>query len=173
MQTKMVTAAVLAGLGDVIAQRIEGSAGFAVRRFISLIAVNVLYIVPLLNCFYEANEKLIGQRFEPKGLAVKTGAMLAFDQLFNAPLCIIGFYYAFGLSSAIFSAGPFPSLTALGASITSKLKADYLATLYNNWKVWVLPQLFNFWLVPPQLRLFFANCVALVWNVVLSVMANR
>ena len=173
MQTKMATAAFLAGVGDLIAQRIEGSGPFAIRRFLSLVAVNVLYIVPLLNLFYEANEKLVGARFEGSGVAMKTGAMLAFDQLFNAPLCILGFFYAFGISSAIFSSAKFPSLIALLASISTKLKMDYLTTLVSNWKVWVLPQLLNFWLVPPQLRLFFANCVALVWNVVLSVLANR
>tara|TARA_B100000767_G_C19547623_1_gene443529 strand:+ start:603 stop:722 length:120 start_codon:yes stop_codon:yes gene_type:complete len=39
--------------------------------------------------------------------------------------------------------------------------------------VWVLPQLLNFALVPPKLRLVFANAVALVWNVVISVMVNK
>ena len=42
MPTKMATAAVLAGAGDVIAQRIEASGPFAIRRFLTLIAVNVL-----------------------------------------------------------------------------------------------------------------------------------
>ena len=37
----------------------------------------------------------------------------------------------------------------------------------------MLPQLLNFALVPPPLRLPFANAVALVWNVVLSIAANE
>ena len=48
-----------------------------------------------------------------------------------------------------------------------------MSTLISNWKVWVLPQLLNFKVVPPQLRLPFANVVALVWNVILSVLANK
>ena len=46
MPTKMATAAVLAGAGDVIAQRIEASGPFAIRRFLTLIAVNVLCTQP-------------------------------------------------------------------------------------------------------------------------------
>ena len=46
MATKMATAAVLAGTGDVIAQRIEASGSFAIRRFLTLIAVNVLCAQP-------------------------------------------------------------------------------------------------------------------------------
>ena len=89
MVTKMTTAAVLAGTGDVIAQRIEASGTFAVRRLLTLVAVNVLCatmqsqtlsllaplrrarlrsarlpvadIVPILTVFYAANEWLAAQ----------------------------------------------------------------------------------------------------------------
>ena len=42
MATKMATAAVLSGTGDLIAQGIEASGPFALRRFLTLVAVNVL-----------------------------------------------------------------------------------------------------------------------------------
>ena len=61
MPTKMVTAAVLSGTGDVIAQCIEGTGSFALRRFLTLIAVNVLYIVPILTAFYAVNEWLVNK----------------------------------------------------------------------------------------------------------------
>ena len=37
----------------------------------------------------------MGERTARHGTAVRTGAMLAVDQLLNAPLCIVGFFYAF------------------------------------------------------------------------------
>ena len=46
MVTKMATAAFLAGTGDVITQRFEASGSFAIRRFLTLIAVNVLCAQP-------------------------------------------------------------------------------------------------------------------------------
>jgi|OM-RGC.v1.021546378 hypothetical protein len=74
MRTQMTTAAVLAGVGDVIAQRLEGASGFAWRRFASLVTVNVLYIVPLLSFFYAANERLVGQPAARHGELARTGA---------------------------------------------------------------------------------------------------
>ena len=59
MRTQMSTAALLAGVGDAIAQRIEARslATFAWRRFASLVFVNVVYIVPLLSVLYAANDR--------------------------------------------------------------------------------------------------------------------
>ena len=59
MRTQMATAALLAGVGDAIAQRIEARslATFAWRRFASLVFVNVVYIVPLLSVLYAANDR--------------------------------------------------------------------------------------------------------------------
>ena len=61
MRTKMVTAAVLSATGDTIAQRfLAGSVvpAFSVRRLLTIVAVNVGYIVPVLTAFYAANERL-------------------------------------------------------------------------------------------------------------------
>lgn len=181
MRTQMATAALLAGVGDAIAQRLEGTttmAGFAWRRFAALIFVNVVYIVPLLSVLYAANDKLVGERTAKHGELSRTGAMLAVDQLLHAPLCILGFYYAFSLSALLFGAEPFPRGTVTGwagvwRATNSEVRAKFWETLVKNWQVWVLPQLLNFALVPPRLRLVFANVVALVWNVVISVMVNR
>ena len=62
MRTQMATAAVLAGVGDAIAQRIEARGAFAWRRFAALVVVNVVYIVPLLSALYAANDRLVGMR---------------------------------------------------------------------------------------------------------------
>ena len=174
MRTQMATAAVLAGVGDVIAQYLEGASAFAPRRFVALVAVNVLYIVPLLSFFYGANEKLVGRPMARRGELARTTAMLAVDQLLNAPLCIFGFFYAFNLASAAV-AGPaaFAGWAALAAATADEARAKLWPTCVRNWQVWVLPQLLNFALVPPPLRLPFANAVALVWNVVLSIAANE
>ena len=59
------------------------------------------------------------------------------------------------------------------AAIAAKLRAEYVLTIVSNWKVWVLPQLLNFAIVPVNLRVPFANLVGLVWTVILSILANR
>ena len=104
--------------------------------------------------------------------------MLVVDQLINAPLCILGFYYAFSVSAVLFGADPFPrgafhGRAGVWRATNAEVRAKFTETLVKNWQVWVLPQLLNFALVPPKLRLVFANVVALVWNVVISVMVNK
>ena len=167
MTTKMATAFVLACAGDAIAQRIEGTAALSLRRMLVLGGVNVVYIVPILTFFYAVNEKLAARlKLEPG--TKRTLVQLAFDQLVNAPIVVAGFYVAFGLASAVASGSAFSA-----ASIAAKLRAEYVLTIVSNWKVWVLPQLLNFAIVPVNLRVPFANLVGLVWTVILSILTNR
>lgn len=174
MKTKMLTSAFLAGTGDIIAQAIESAGPFALRRFFTLIAVQVLYIVPILTAFYAANERLTG-RLKMKDGWGKTGVALAFDQLINAPIVVAGFFCAFQLATAISDTIATGAPFALGVvyqACARQLRSSYLSTVVTNWKVWVLPQLFNFAVVPPYGRVAFANLVGLVWSVILSVIAN-
>lgn len=174
MRTKMATAALLSGTGDVIAQCIEKSGPFSVRRFLTLVTVNVLYIVPILTLFYAANEWL-AERLELKAGWPRTGVQLAFDQLINAPIVIAGFFTSFQAATAIAEGVvtcSVPALHLVPASVGEQLRASYVQTLISNWKIWVLPQLINFAVVPPFARVAFANMIALIWNVVLSIIAN-
>jgi len=178
MPTKMATAAVLASAGDLIAQRLEKLSAFALGRLLALVAVNVLYITPLLSLLYFVNEWLVGGKLrKPAGTWVGTGLRLAFDQLVNAPLCVFGFFWAFGLANAIAAAAttgvPLPLAGELASATWSKLNVEYVAMMVSNWKIWVAPQIINFALMPPALRVPFASLVALVWNVVQSLIANR
>lgn len=174
MMTKMATNAVLAGTGDIIAQAIEGNGAFVLSRFFTLISVNVLYVVPILTLWYALNEFLANQLELAAGWK-RTGFQLAFDQLINAPLVVLGFFCSFQLATAISESlangAPF-AFGAVGQAILSQLKSSYFSTVIANWKIWVLPQLINFAFVPPIARVGFANCVNLVWNVVLSLIAN-
>ena len=97
---------------------------------------------------------------------------MEWDEQVNAPCVIVGFYTAFGVANALGS-GSLAALSTVAASVQAKIRAEYVTTLISNWKVWVLPQLFNFAVVPPPLRVGFANCVGLVWTVILSLLANR
>ena len=169
MSTKMATSAVLAGTGDVIAQYIEGTGTFVLRRFLTLVSINVLYIVPILTVTYAFNEGIVN-KFKMEPGWQKTGVQLAFDQLVNAPIVIAGFFACFQIATAISTMSGF---SGVAGSIGTQLKTSWASTVVSNWKVWVAPQLINFALVPPYARVAFANVVALVWNVVLSIIANK
>lgn len=171
--TKMATAAFLSGTGDIIAQVLEGGSSFGIKRFLSLITVNVLYIVPMLNFFYGVNERFVTNTLKLKPGTSRAVTQVAFDQTVTTMCGIFGFFWTFGLVTSLFGAPGAPALGQLYSSVSAEIKAKYLGTLVTNWKVWVLPQLFNFAVVPLELRLAFANCVALVWNVILSIIANK
>ena len=82
---------------------------------------------------------------------------------------------AFQLATAVADAltgAPLPGLGSLAGAVGTQLRSSYLSTVVSNWKIWVLPQLVNFAFVPVFARVAFANAIALVWNVVLSVIAN-
>ena len=168
MTTKMATAFVLACAGDAIAQRIEGVSALSLRRMLVLGGVNVVYIVPILTFFYAVNEKLAARlQLEPG--TKKTLVQLAFDQLVNAPIVVADF--------TSLSAWQAPSRAARSRAFRGgdRRQAARRVRPHDrvNWKVWVLPQLLNFAIVPVNLRVPFANLVGLVWTVILSILANR
>ena len=88
---------------------------------------------------------MVGERTAKHGEVARTGAMLAVDQLLNAPLCILGFYYAFSLSAVLFGAEPFPrgafpGWAGVWRATNAEVRAKFWETLVKNWQVWVLPQ---------------------------------
>ena len=46
-------------------------------------------------------------------------------------------------------------------------------TLLTNWKIWPLASTINFWLMPVQYQVLFANFVGLFWNMILSYIASK
>lgn len=171
-RTRMTTACFLASMGDVIAQIIEGTKEIVLARVLALVFVSVLYIVPMRSIFYDWNEQLVTRLGLKRGNWNTTGVMFAFNQLVSAPIQLFGFYFAFVLARAVVS-GSFTALSELGPLVTAKIQDEYMSTLLTNWKVSSLPMLVNFGLVPPSLRVIFANCYDLVWTVILSILTNR
>ena len=174
MLTKMATAAGLGSLSDIIAQLLEGQASFVVPRFFALAFVNTFYITPLLSVFYAVNEWVAGDVLRLpaetwRGACVR----LAVDQLLFAPACILGFFWVYGLAEARIASPLGGGGAHVYAAIATKLRVEYRAMLISNWQVWILPQLINFRLMPPALRLPFGSLVALVWGVIQSLIANR
>ena len=177
MRTKMATAALLGGIGDAFAQLLTPADPFSAGRLLALVLVNIVYITPLLSVFYATNEWLSGIVLRLPADTVKgTGLRLAIDQLVNAPMCIYGFFWAYRFAGALVSLLSGSTIAPVGelvAATLAQIRTEYRAMILSNWKVWVLPQMANFRLVPVPLRVPFASGVALIWNVVQSIIANR
>ena len=47
-------------------------------------------------------------------------------------------------------------------------KDKYQEMMINNWKIWPLASSINFWFMPVQYQVLFANVVGLFWNMIMS-----
>jgi len=178
IRTKMATAAVLSALGDFIAQTLDATVtSFSPRRMLVLVAVNIVYFAPGLHYWYKFFDFVVVKQLKLKvGTMKAVLAYLSLDMLVNAPVTLVGFFGVFTVINAISEVAigvPFPSLGALAATVGAKMESSYASTLIANWQVWTVPQLFNFALVPPPLRVPFANVVAVLWSAILSTIVHK
>lgn len=138
MLAKTITSATLGGIGDLIAQVIEGVPALAFRRTIVLMLVNVVYIVPILTAFYAVNERLANTVFgtskEGSSSVGRTGFQLAFDQLLNAPIVVYGFFWAFAAMNKLVGGSGSVTWSALALATRAETAAKYFPLLINNWK---------------------------------------
>jgi len=177
LPTKVVTAGFLAAAGDIVAQTmLPGHPDhFSMQRLLNLVVVNMIYIAPILHFWYGLFDHVVTKVLRLKRPAA-TAALVCLDQLVNAPITLLGFFGVYSATSAIIlmvTDQTFFGLTAIVDGALSAIHAEFWSGLIANWKVWVLPQVFNFAVVPPQLRVGFASLIAIVWNMVLSIIANK
>lgn len=152
MTTKMWTSGVLNAFGDVTSQCfIEKDSPFDYKRLAIFSFLGVALVGPVLHCWYGVLSRI----FTTPGARSAFGS-LGLDQFAFAP-AFCGLF----LSSLLTLEGNYKEIPA-------KLKQDWASVVLMNWKIWIPAQLFNFWLVPPNLRVLCANITALVWNTYLS-----
>lgn len=150
--TKMWTSGVLNGFGDVASQLgIERETPFDTKRFCIFTFLGIALVGPVLHQWYG----ILSRVFPAPGFASAIKS-LALDQFLFAPM-----FCGLFLSSLL-------TLEGKPREIPGKLKQDLVAVVVMNWKIWIPAQLFNFSVVPPNLRVLCANITALVWNTYLS-----
>ncbi|KAL4436140.1 hypothetical protein ABPG77_005588 [Micractinium sp. CCAP 211/92] len=150
--TKALTAALLNGLGDAIAQSQFEKGGFNWKRFAIFTGLGLVVIGPALHFWYGS----LGSIVKATG---NTGAImrLSLDQLCFAPVFI----------SMIVSL----IMVLEGApveSVAPRLRRDLPDMVRSNWLLWVPFQFVNFRFVPPQLQVLASNACALLWNTYIS-----
>ena len=104
---------------------------------------------------------LIFKETTPKATRVFTS--MAADQLLFAPLILAGFF----VTNSLFED---PSTEGLKKGIKN-YKEKIWETLKINWMIWPLATTINFWFMPVQYQVLFANFVGLFWNIILSYIA--
>ncbi len=88
---------------------------------------------------------------------------MVLDQLAFAPVVLAGFFISNSLAND-------PSVEGLKQGVKS-YKEKIWETLKINWMIWPIATTVNFWLMPLQYQVLFANVVGLFWNIILSFIA--
>ncbi|GAB4814665.1 hypothetical protein N2152v2_001711 [Parachlorella kessleri] len=144
LATKAVSAAVLNGLGDIIAQLgFEKGHDFDWRRLGVFTFLGFIFIGPALHYWYGT----LGRLVTAKGTA-GTLIKLTADQLAFAPTFI----------SAIL--GLIMAFEGQAHALPDKLRQDLFTIVRSNWMLWVPFQFFNFRYVPVNLQVLSSNVVA-------------
>jgi len=97
-----------------------------------------------------------------KTTATTAMAKMATDQLLFAPVSLFNFMALLG------------GLNGHGIQeIKTDIRNNYYDVMLRNYQLWPAAQMINFWMIPLQHRVLFAQSVAVIWNTYLSFKTNR
>ncbi|XP_041455513.1 peroxisomal membrane protein 2-like [Lytechinus variegatus] len=156
--TKSLTSGLIAGIGDVIAQRIvDPSAPYTFRSTAAFAVLGTFFTGPLSHYFYAWLQKT----FPGKDVPTSIKKILC-DRLVFAPPYLLAFFYLLGI------------LEGKGhAQSVEKIRETYWIALKMNWRIWTISQYININYVPLQFRVLFASMIAFIWTIYLAVMRRR
>ncbi|KAH9475697.1 Protein SYM1 [Psilocybe cubensis] len=153
MLTQCLTAGVLFGAGDLIAQQAVERKGrdHDWTRTARLTFYGGAIFGPAMTKWYQLLNQL---KFASPTRALAYRVFL--DQAVLTPVAVAFFY------------GAMSCLEGKPEEVVPRVQAAYVPTLIRNWGVYIPTQIINFSLVPPHLRLVVVSVVSLFWNTYLS-----
>ncbi|TEB31745.1 hypothetical protein FA13DRAFT_341993 [Coprinellus micaceus] len=155
MLVQCITAGVMFGAGDVIAQQAVEKKGWKQHDFLRtgrLAFYGTFMFGPLMTKWYEFLNFRLKFPSPTKALVYRVWL----DQAILTPVGITFFY------------GSMSTLEGKPERAWERIKEAYVPTLVRNWAVFVPTQIVNFTLVPPHLRMVVVGVVSLFWNTYLS-----
>ena len=126
-----------------------------------------MYISPALHFWYGRGVPLVTSKVFGNNLSpfMKSVGGMVFDQLLFAPILLSGFFVFNGFIQTF-------DMDGLKNGV-KECKSKIKETMMTNWKIWPAATLINFYYLPPQYRVLFANFIGLFWNTYLSWISNR
>lgn len=152
------TGTLMAG-GDQIAQHLIERRRYTDLDFVRTAkfgCIGFFMVGPTVRTWYGILDKLFGS----KGTTT-TLKKVACDQLLFAPIFIATLISTIGLSQGSSLQG-----------IKDKLKNEYPDIVTNNYKLWPMVQLINFYFIPLHYQVLVVQAVAILWNTYISYRTN-
>jgi len=153
LRTKAITAGVLAGSADIVAQKLAGAKKLQFKRASLLMLWGLCYSGPFGHFFHKFMDKLFPAARDSKTIVSK----VIVEQLTASPWN--NFLFMTYLAMVV-EGRPWNS-------VKSHLKANYPSVQLNAWRFWPLVGLINYKYLPIQLRVLFHNLAAVCWGVFL------
>jgi len=145
--------------GDIVAQLVVEQRTFDINRLIRLFCIATFFMGPLLWNWFPFLEKRVSQSSWPS--AMKPLVQMVVDQSVMAPFINFMLLMLNGI------------LRGDGLVLTAaEVMAKFPLIMLNNYKLWPLVQLCNFYLVPTSFRIYFVQFIGLFWNMYVSMAAN-
>ncbi|KAI3861623.1 hypothetical protein MKW98_000575 [Papaver atlanticum] len=157
LRTKAITAGVLAGISDSVAQKLSGIQNLQLKRLLFKVLFGFAYGGPFGHYWHKLMEKIF------KGKDNKTVAKkVLFEQLTSSPwnTLLFLFYYGYVVEGRPLS------------QVKTKFKKDYPSLQLTSWMFWPIVGWVNHQYLPLQFRVIFHSFVACCWGIFLNLRAR-
>ncbi|CAH9095303.1 unnamed protein product [Cuscuta epithymum] len=158
LRTKAITAGVLVGSSDIIAQKISGNKKLQLKRILLLALYGFAYSGPFGHFLHKLMDYLFRGKKGNKTVATK----VLLEQLTSSPWNNMLFLMYYGL---VVEGRPW-------SLVKKKVRKDYPSVQLTAWKFWPVVGWINYQYMPLQLRVLFHNFVASCWAIFLNLKAR-
>ncbi|XP_058101510.1 peroxisomal membrane protein PMP22-like isoform X1 [Magnolia sinica] len=158
LRTKAVTAGVLIGFSDAIAQKISGIKKLQFRRLLLLMLYGFVYSGPFGHFLHKMMDIIFEGKKGNKTIAKK----VLLEQLTSSPWNNMLFMIYYGL---VVEGRPW-------GLVKNKVRKDYPSIQLTAWKFWPIVGWVNYQYMPVQFRVVFHSFVASCWGIFLNLKAR-
>ncbi|XP_027366902.1 peroxisomal membrane protein PMP22 isoform X1 [Abrus precatorius] len=158
LRTKAITAAVLAGLSDAVAQKISGAKKLQLRRLFLFMLYGFAYSGPFGHFLHKLMDKLFKGKKGNETVAKK----VILEQITSSPWNNFFFMMYYGL---VIEGRPW-------SIVMNKVKKNYPSVQLTAWKFWPIVGWVNYQYMPLQFRVIFHSFVGACWAIFLNLKAR-
>ncbi|KAF5186745.1 Peroxisomal membrane protein pmp22 [Thalictrum thalictroides] len=158
LRTKAVTAGILAGVSDSVAQKLSGIQKLQLKRLILKVLFGFAYFGPVGHFLHKFLDKIFKGKKDKSTVAKK----VLLEQITASPLNNLMFLAYYGI---VVEGRPW-------VQVRSKIKKDYPSVQLTSWMFWPIVGWVNHLYMPLQFRVIFHSFVACCWGIFLNLRAR-
>ncbi|XP_030491628.1 peroxisomal membrane protein PMP22 [Cannabis sativa] len=158
LRTKAITAGTLAGLSDIVSQKLTGIQKLQLKRILLKVIFGVAYLGPFGHYLHIILDKIFKGKRDTKTVAKK----VLLEQVTSSPWNNLLFMVYYGM---VVEGRPW-------VHVKAKIKKDYPTIQYTSWTFWPVIGWINHRYVPLQFRVILQSLVAFCWGIFLNLRAR-